>query len=162
MFELIFMNAMEFVFIVAFFALIGRTTEFLVSAGVLISVRTFSGGFHFKKFRYCFMLTFAIFAVVILLLPDISNTYPLMEVLLLVSVFLTAGLAPVSKRNSAHPAKNNLALKIVSTTIVLAYSIWLLTARDNPFASVVTWIIFLQSVQLVVGKIILHKNATKQ
>jgi len=161
MFELVLLNTMEFVAIALFFAYIGRTTEFLIAAGVLLSVRTFSGGFHLKKFRYCFVLTFAIFVAVILVLPDVSNTFALMETLLLVSILLTVALAPVSKRKSA--AKNNLIFKVISTAVILVYSFWLLTARDNPYASIVTWTILFQSVQLIIGKVmILHEKAKKQ
>jgi len=152
MFELIFLNVAEFIIIAIFFAFIGRTTEFLVSAGVLLSVRLFSGGFHLKKFRYCFILTFVIFVAVILVLPDISNIYIVMEVLLLISVLLTAVLAPVSKRNAAHTIKNNLTLKAVSVVILLAHSFWILSIRVDPYASIATWMVFVQSVQLLIGK----------
>jgi len=122
MFKVIFLNTMELALIAIFFDYIGRMAEFLVSAGVLMSFRMFSGGFHFKKFRYCTMLKFSIFAAVILILPDVSGTYAVMETLLLVSLLLTIALAPVSKCNVAHTAKNNRRFKIISADVLLAYS----------------------------------------
>jgi len=161
MFEVVFLNTMEFVFLAMFFAYIGRMAEFLVSAGILVSLRPFSGGFHFKKFRYCFILTFAVFALVILVLPDISNTSGLMEALLLVSILLTVVLAPVSKRNVAHTTRNNFKFKIVSAVIMLAYSAWMITVRDNPYVSIVAWMLFLQSIQLIIGKVMILHARTK-
>jgi len=160
MFELIFMNVAEFVVIALFFAFIGRITEFLVSAGVLLSIRLFSGGFHLKKFRYCFILTFSIFVFVILLLPNIYNIYIIMEVLLLISGLLIIILAPVSKRNVAHTKRNNLILKIFSVAILLAHSFWIINQKDGVYASIATWMIFIQSIQLIIGRGLIQYEKT--
>jgi len=158
MFESIFMNVVEFIVIAIFFAFLGRFTGFLIAVAVLVSVRSFSGGFHLKKFRYCFVLTSAIFVLGVLILPDISSTGILIEVLLLASVVLTAILAPVSRRNSAHTSKNNLIIKVVSVAIVLAHCIWILIIRNDPYASIATWMIFIQGVQLVIGRVMLQRE----
>jgi len=163
MLEVIFLNTMEFVFFAVIFAAIGRMTEFLIVVGVLMSVRIFSGGFHFKKYRYCVILSGAVFGLVILVLPDISRMIGVMEALLAVSILLNIALAPVSKRNVAHPAKNNFIIKMISTAILLIYTFLLLNARDNPYVSMITWMLFIQAVQLIVGKVlILHGNNKKR
>ena len=159
MLELILLNVIEFVLFTIFFAYIGRFFEFLVAMGVLMSVRLFSGGFHLKKYRYCFILSFAIFAAAILVLPDVSGMYWVMEGILFVTILLNIALAPVSKRNTAHSAKSNLKLKILSTVILLVYAFWLLSVRNNPYISpyvpIITWILFIQSTQLIIGKVMI-------
>ncbi|MCL2398766.1 MAG: accessory gene regulator B family protein [Defluviitaleaceae bacterium] len=162
MLEVIFLNTMEFVLFAIFFAYIGRMTEFLIVIGVLMSVRLFSGGFHFKKYRYCVILSFAIFAAVILVLPDVSVMHGMMEALLLLSILLNIALAPVSKRNFAHSKKSNLVMKAISTAIFLVYAVRLLSARDNPYASIITWMLFIQAVQLIIGKILILREKRKQ
>jgi len=162
MLELIFLNIMEFALFAIFFAYIGRMVEFLIALGVLMSVRLFSGGFHLKKYRYCVLLSGAVFAAVILVLPDISQMYGVMEVVLLISLLLNIALAPVSKRNAAHPTKHNFIIKMISTVILLVYAFWLLNARDNPYASIVTWMIFIQAVQLIIGKVLILRGSNKK
>ena len=163
MLEVIFLNTMEFVFFAVIFAAIGRMVEFLIVVGVLMSVRVFSGGFHLKKYRYCVLLSGTIFGLVILVLPDISQMVGVMEALLAISILLNIALAPVSKRNAAHSAKNNFIIKMISTAILLIYTFLLLNARDNPYVSMITWMLFIQAVQLIVGKVlILHGNNKKR
>jgi len=155
MLELILLNVMEFAIFTVFFTVLSVFIEFLICVGVLMSVRWFAGGFHLKKYRYCVLFSGAVFASAILVLPDVSQTRGAMEALLLVSILINIALAPVSKRNAAHPAKNNLFMKAVSTAILLIYAILLLYIWDNHYVSMITWILFIQSVQLIIGKVLL-------
>lgn len=153
MLEVIFLNTVEMVIIGAFFIAIGRAMEFFVSAGVLFSVRSFAGGFHIKKFRYCFVFTAVVFIFVILILPmiDITST-GLMEVLLFTSLAINAALAPVSKRKSGQSPKSRMIYKSISTAIILGYTVFLLNAKQSPYVEIITWTIFIQSTQLMIGK----------
>lgn len=161
MLELILLNTTMLTSFAVFFLFIGRAAEFFIVTGVLVSVRWFCGGFHFKKYRYCVALSFALFAAVILLLPDISGVYGVMEGLLAISILINMALAPVSKRNAAHSAKSNLMFKIISTIIFLGYTVFLLLARDNPYASMITWMLFIVAVQLIVGKVMILRGKGK-
>jgi len=155
MLEVILFNTAEILAIFIFFAIIGKIPEFFVTAIVLTSIRLPTGGFHFRKYIYCFILSFVIFALIILVLPNITHIFGLMEVMLLTTLITTFALAPVSKRNSAHPEKDNFKMKIIATVIVLFYSVLLLFLRDNPFASIVVWTLFFQAMQLIPGKLML-------
>ena len=159
MLEVIFLFIAQLVTYTIFFAYIGKLTEFLILAVVMMCIRPFSSGLHFKNFMYCFILTFAILAAIILVLPDVSSTYAVMEAMLLTTVILNVALAPVSKRNSAHSAKSNFYFKILSTMILLVFSFLLLNARDNPYASIIVWMLFIQSVQLIIGKLKIQYDA---
>jgi len=151
--EIIFLNTAEMVIIGAFFVAIGMATEFLVSAGVLFSVRTFAGGFHIKKFRYCFVFTAVVFVLIILVLPMIHiTTNWLMEALLMASIVINIALAPVSKRKSGQSPKSRMIFKCISTVILLGYTVFLLNAKQSPYAEIITWTIFIQSFQLIIGK----------
>jgi len=163
MLEVIFLNTMEFFLYFVIFAYIGKLVEYLIAFGVLMSVRIFSGGFHFKKYRYCVIVSFIVFAAVILVLPDVSRMHGVMEGLLLISLLLNIALAPVSKRNVRHSARSNCKVKMTSTIILLGYIVFLLVARGNPYASIITWILFIQAVQLIIGKaVILYAANVKQ
>jgi len=151
--EVIFLNTAEMVIIGAFFVAIGMATEFLVSAGVLFSVRTFAGGFHIKKFRYCFVFTAVVFVLIILVLPMIHiTTNWLMEALLMASIVINIALAPVSKRKSGQSPKSRMIFKCISTVILLGYTVFLLNAKQSLYAEIITWTIFIQSFQLIIGK----------
>jgi len=153
MLEVIILNTAEMIIIGAFFIAIGRAPEFFISAGVLFSVRSFAGGFHIKKFRYCFVFTAVVFVSVILILPMIDiTTTGIMEILLVASIVINIALAPVSKRKSGQSPKSKMIFKCISTTIILGFSFLILSAKESPYAVISTWTIFIQSFQLMIGK----------
>ena len=155
MLEVIFYNTAEILVIFIFFAIIGKIPEFLVSAIVLVSVRVFTGGFHFRKYRYCFLLSFAVFALIILVLPNVTHIFGIMEGMLLATLIIIFAIAPVSKRNAAHPEERNFRMKIIAIVITLIYSVLLFFLRDHSFASIVVWALFLQAIQLIPGKLLM-------
>ena len=153
MLEILFLNIVETIVIGAFFIAIGRTAEFFVAIGVLLSIRNFAGGFHIKRFSLCFVFSAVIFILVILVLPTIDiMTNGAMEVLLLVSLVINIALAPVSKRKSAQAPKKRMIYKCISTAIILGYTLFLLSSEHNPYAAIITWMIFIQTFQLMIGK----------
>ena len=163
MLEMIFLNTVEMVIIGVFFIAIGRMIEFFISAGVLLSVRTFAGGFHIKKFRYCFVFSAVVFILVILVLPMIDITANiLMEALLIASIAINIALAPISKRKSGQSPKSRMIFKCISTVILLGYTYFLLSTKQSPYVEIITWTIFIQSFQLIIGKgmIIYEKKYT--
>jgi len=161
MLELIFWNAAEFLLFAVVFLCLGKGTEFFVSAGVLMGIRIFSGGFHLKNFTYCVIFSLAFFIMVIMVLPAVDITNGLMEILLAASVLIVAVLAPVSKRNTAHSLKSMYIFKFISIVIALIYTVWLLYNKNSPYAAICTWTIFMQSFQLIIGKGLLLYEKSK-
>lgn len=153
MLEVIILNTGEFILFLGVFAYLGKVAELFVATGVLLSVRTFAGGFHFVKFRYCVIVSLAALWLVIMVLPviDLTNN-GLLEVLLVISLLINIALAPVSKRKSGQTPKVRYIFKGISTAIMLAISYFILNYQDSPFASIAVWILFFQSVQLIIGK----------
>jgi len=153
MLEVIILNIGELIIIGAFFIAIGRAVEFFVAAGVLISVRTFAGGFHLRNFFYCFVFTAAAFVFAILILPSVDiMTNGLMEALLVASIVINIILAPVSKRKSGQSPKSRMLFKCISTIILLGYTYFLINTRQSPYAEIITWTLVIQSLQLIIGK----------
>ena len=161
MLEVIILNIAEIVIIGAFFMAIGRRVEFFIALGVLMSTRTFAGGFHLKSFLHCFILTAVVFVSTILILPSIDiMTNSLMEVLLIITIVINVALAPVSKRKSGQSPQSRMAFKCVSTVILLMYALFLLNT-ESPYAEIITWTLVLQSLQLIIGKgMILYEKVT--
>jgi len=155
MLELIILNIGEMLLFAVIFIFLGRGTEFLVASIVLLSVRSFAGGFHLAKFRYCVLLSFIIFWAVIMVLPAIDITQGLMEILLIISIVINVVLAPVSKRKSGQSPKSRAIFKCLSTAIILVYAILLLRFRESPFVAIAMWTIFIQSIQLIIGKVLI-------
>jgi len=153
MLETVVLNIAEMVIIGAFFIAIGRAMEFFVALGVLISTRSFAGGFHLKNFLYCFIFTAAVFVSTILILPTIDiMTNGLMEVLLIIAILINIAMAPVSKRKSGQSPKSRMMFKCISTIILLMYIFFLLNTRQSPYAEIITWTLVFQSLQLIIGK----------
>lgn len=159
MLEVLFWNIAEFVFIAMVFIWLDKAVEFFIAFAVLMSIRIFAGGFHFKNMIICTIFTSVVFLLAIMVLPAIDIANGLMEILLLISVLITALLAPVSKRNKTRSLKSKYIFKFIATAILLVYAFLLLQNKTSPFASICTWIIFLQSTQLIIGKgLMLYEN----
>ena len=162
MLEVIFLMVVDYIIIGTFFLLLGLFTEFVVITVVLMSLRTLAGGLHVKNYVLCFFITLAVYISAIMILPDISGTRGVLEALLAVSILLNISFAPVSKRNSAHSPRSNLIFKLLSTAVIAAYAVFVLVARDNPYVSMIVWLIFFQSLQLIVGKVAIRRELAKK
>jgi len=161
MLEVIFLNTGEFILFLVIFGFLGKMTEFFVATGILMGLRTFAGGFHLEKFRYCVILSLAIFWAVIMISPTIDITQGILEILLGLSLLINIIFAPVSKRRSGQSPKAKLLFKGISTVIVLVFSYFILKHQNSPLASIAAWTIFIQSVQLIIGKVLLTKDKTR-
>jgi len=46
-------------------------------------------------------------------------------------------------------------------SVLFVYALWLLGSRDNLYVSIVAWMLFIQAVQLIIGKVLILVEIVK-
>ncbi|MCC5909477.1 MAG: accessory gene regulator B family protein [Clostridiaceae bacterium] len=86
----------KFVILFALFAIVDRVYLFLFCLGLLLPIRTLSGGLHFKRGITCFIVSLSFFSLVIFILPSLINmTTNLAMLLMFISVLVIYRYAPI-------------------------------------------------------------------
>lgn len=158
--ECIFYEVSKFLLMGAYFAFIHKFTIYVFAIGVLLLLRTCTGGLHFKHYTTCFLFTFFFMFCGINLLPLIPISKSYMLILLLFCLIANNYCAPVV--SSYRPTPNGVKIrksKIQACTIITIYTLLIYVCPSNLFCTVGFWITMLQSTQLIVAKII--KECTK-
>jgi accessory gene regulator B len=147
----------KLVLLLIFFSLISRLSLFLFSLCILLSVRACSGGLHLNSNLKCFMVTFVYFSITVILSPYVMaiNHFQSIHITLLIfSLIVIYVLSP--KTSNFRPITNKKRrqmLKNISVFIVLLWIIILHTYIQSPlYYTVGVWSIFLQSIQLFIGR----------
>ncbi len=133
-----------------FFFVMGYTLEYLVAVIVLFSVRTSTGGLHFKHYISCLAFTAAFFIVSIILLSKISVNNILMLALLLICMVITNHIGPIVSCYRETPSGLLIRKSKRNTTIIIfIYCILTFIIPDNQYITVGFWVIILQTLQLM-------------
>jgi len=135
------------------FALFDKQFEFILAAALLIPIRVFSGGMHMNTNLGCFLYSLIFFILSIFLLPELNLSLVTHIYILIISVSVMAILSPIPsyKRPFKTVARRILMKKL--TLIVLAIVcvalilIWYFADSIN--FSIGTWVVALQSIQLI-------------
>lgn len=136
----------------AAFAFLGIFPEFMVMMVALIPIRRYSGGIHFKRYSSCFIFTALFFALPVLL-NHIVLSYPLQLAILDISIAVTYIVGPVTAPNRPPlEYKMYQKFRLISTGLVLAWSIIIAFARVFPYQNICFWVITLQTIQLICAK----------
>lgn len=136
----------------AAFAFLGIFREFMVLMLMLIPVRRYSGGVHFRHYSSCFIFTALFFALPVLL-RHIVLSYPLQLAILGISIAVTYIVGPVTAPNRPPlEYKMYQKFRLISTGLVLAWSIIIAFAGVFPYQNICFWMITLQTIQLICAK----------
>ncbi len=136
-----------------FFAVLGKTKEFLLSSFTLLLIRCFSGGLHFNGFWKCFFATFIFFAFGLLVLPSLSISIGIQYFLIVVAIVINITCGPIaSKSRPEYDAKAKLKFKIISTSFMLLFALLFVVIKNNPIMNYSFWVVILQSFQLFIAK----------
>lgn len=126
---------------------------YLYAAVLLGILRISTGGLHAKTYWGCLLMSLLFFYASIYLLPQISIPKILMEVLLLgcAASFLVIGPVPsVYRTMPTDRTKKRLITQSLITVSVQFVLFWLF---NNKVFVVGSWIIILQTIQLVMARI---------
>lgn len=142
-----------------FFYYIDHLGEYLLAALVLCMLRTCTGGLHFKHYLSCFLVSFLIMFMGVYLLPQIYLNRILQLILLLVCILCNYYCSPIV--SSYRPIPDGVAVrksKLQSFTIIFIFTIVMYIIPMNPYLYAGFWIIILQSLQLIVAKILKRRK----
>ncbi|WP_242860888.1 accessory gene regulator B family protein [Defluviitalea phaphyphila] len=134
------------------FSLLGYFKLFLFSFCVLIFIRPFSGGLHFKSPSVCFLVSLIFFLMTVIILPHIFIPNFFISLIIggisILLIFLNSP-KPSPLRPIINP-KRRQNFKYVSTVFSLILLIILLTfIHNSTFLACGIYTLFLQSLQLL-------------
>lgn len=137
-----------------FFYCMNKFSLFLWAAIVLCTLRTVTGGLHYKHYWSCLLMTFLFFFFGILVLPLIPLRMYGHILLLCVCIGINYQYAPIV--SSYRPVPDGVSIqksKMQSFVFITIYTFLLFIIPENPYFMVGSWIIILQSLQLFAANI---------
>ena len=145
-------EAEKLIYLFLIFLALGQQWAFLACMGAVIPVRFFSGGFHASSSWRCFFWTLLGFALAIFVLPFIplSNAVVILVGTFAVLVIFIA--SPVRSKQMEEIANKiyDKHKKYIATVITVSWFILIYINQHFYLTEFVMWIIFLQSLQLLI------------
>lgn len=151
-FTILFSELSKFVIISFFFR--DCFVWYLYAAALLGLLRTSTGGLHAKTYWGCLLMSLVFFCASIYLLPQIEISKICMSVLILgcmAAIYLIGPVASVYRTPPTDSMKKRLVAQSLITVLIHLILFWLI---DNKVFIVGCWVILLQTVQLVVARIL--------
>lgn len=135
------------------FFTVNRSAEYLMALLALSIIRLYTGGLHFKTYTGCLLFTFLFFASSIYLASSNLVSQSGLIVIELTSLFFIALFSPITSKNRPdYSAKKRLQFKIIGCIAVILHLIGFVATKNNPYFMISIWVIFLQSIQLMIAK----------
>lgn len=141
--------------LILFFISVSKFKEFIFALLVLLPLRLYTGGLHFKSSKVCFFFSFFFFALIIFILSDVmlSNYFEIT----IVSTILFICLSPVRNSKRPYGDAHYIRLKKCSSClclIMVLFILFLLKSKFYLFGIIGFWIFTLQTLQLVIAAVI--------
>lgn len=147
----------KFLALLIIFKLSSKLDLFLFCIALLLPIRIFSGGLHFKNTLSCFIASLIFFSLAILILPRLfSMTVTIGKILMLISTVIIYVHSPIP--SSFRPIlnekrKQNLKYISVFFTLLSIFILFKFTLTNNKvFFESGIWVISIQAFQLILGK----------
>lgn len=151
--ELVIGDLSKYLILLCFFAILGRTTDYLYSSLALLMIRSFTGGLHFKTYMKCMIFTGFFFCISILLKTHISLNFTILSTLFIFSSFTIILFAPLChKSRPDYPNQKRNQFKLLSIILLSFHFISYFFASKNPYLINSVWVMSLQSFQILIAK----------
>lgn len=150
--QVMFNEILKILILVMLFLALGRLGYFLFSLGILISIRTFSGGYHCNTTLKCLLVSalfFFITSYIGLELPKLSiYVYYLIT---LISIVIVVSNAPFpNKKRPMRSQKRRFTLKLISIFFTILWtSILLFFIKDSSYINCGFLTILLAIIQII-------------
>ncbi len=129
---------------------------------VLLSfLRLSTGGLHAKTYWGCFFMSFIFFCLAINLLPFINIPKAAIAVFIIACMAVIYFTGPVASVFRTQPEGSMKKRLIAQSLIVIFIHLILFCTFDSKLLTVGSWIIILQTGQLIVAKFCIHKEEVK-
>lgn len=147
--KVVFYELSKLLFFTLFYFSLGKFGEYVVCLLALLPLRWLSGGLHLKSFWTCFLFSFCFFDLIILGLADHSLPVYWELILLILGNICLYGIGPVtSAKRKTMKKKQYDCMRILSSFILLLYTILYFVLENVPHRSIIFWSIILQIIQL--------------
>ncbi len=149
-FEMLWSEFSKLLIICIVFSYIGYVYEFIFAVIILLSIRTVTGGLHFRTYLSCFCFTFLFFCLAVLFLPQLKlrKLYKLISLFICIIINYRIGPIVSSKRKEPNEKLRNKSKKS-AFRIIFIYLLILFIVPENRFLTVGFWVIILQTLQLL-------------
>lgn len=126
---------------------------FLMGFLTLIMIRSNLGGLHFKTYWGCLGFSLIFFSISIYLYNHVCLSQMLMIGLGLLCLTITYIVSPVlSSSRPKYSASKKDKFKHLGCILIMVHVLGFITIKNNPYFTMSIWIIFLQTVQLIIAK----------
>lgn len=153
--KVIFSELSKIILLFFVFLFLHKAREYIIAVFVLCSLRRFSGGAHMSHHWSCLLCTFLVIYLSIypadyVILPEI---FPPAAVLLCCLVTYLIGPIP-SRQRPPYSYTDWKNFRIKSVIVLLFYFLTTILFPLYPYLDIVVWTIMIQTLQLVITKII--------
>lgn len=143
----------KFIIMLFFFWTLQLQNEFLTEIFVLLTLRNFYGGIHFKHYLSCFAFTFSFIATGLLLAHYFFLNNAAQIVILLLSLIISCIIKPVTSSNRPPLSEKQEAIyHICGISILLLHIAFFISCKTFPYRNICFWVIVLHTLQLIVAK----------
>lgn len=141
----------KIIILLVVFTLLGKIDYFLIACFTMMSIRTTAGGYHANTALGCLTISFIIFFLAIILLPQISINQSYILIFAIFSLFVIFLAAPMPSIKRLGVQKNDKILlrKMISFTITLSWFILIFIYKDNTYVHPILWVNVLLNIQLL-------------
>lgn len=151
--EIIFNDLSKFFILLIIFSIFGKTVDFIFSSLILLMIRPFTGGLHFKTYRGCIIFSGIFFYLSILLKNNVSLNHTIITASLIFSILIVILFVPITHRSRPEYSKKKIRqFKLISIIFILFHFGLYYFINKNPYFINSIWVITLQSFQILIAK----------
>ena len=155
-FTILFSESSKFVMIALFYR--NCFSVYLYAAILLSILRLSTGGLHVKTYWGCFAASFAFFYAAIRILPEFHIPKVVLSVLIIGCMIAIYLIGPVASIFRTQPEGNTKKRLVAQSLIVISIHLILFCMFDSIYFTVGSWIIILQSMQLIAAKFFVRRR----
>lgn len=143
----------KFIIMLFFFRTLHLQNEFLTEIFVLLTLRNFYGGIHFKHYLSCFAFTFGFIATGLLLAHFIFLNNAAQIIILLLALVISCIIKPIASSNRPSLSKKQETIyHICGISIFLLHITFFILCKTFPYSNICFWVIVLHTLQLIAAK----------
>jgi len=143
----------KFIVMLFFFRTLHLQNEFLTEIFVLLTLRNFYGGIHFKHYLSCFAFTFGFIATGQLLAQYYYLSNVTQIIILLLAFIILCIIKPIASSNRPPLSeKQETIYHICGISILLLHIGFFISYKTFPYRNICFGVIVLHTLQLIVAK----------
>ncbi len=145
----------KFIVMLFFFKALHFQNEFLTEIFVLLTLRNFYGGIHFRHYVTCFAFTFGFITAGLFLAHYVFLNSTAQIIILFLAFITSCIIRPIASSNRPPlSAKQKTIYHICGILMLLLHTLCFILFKTFPYRNICFWVIVLHTLQLIVAKTI--------